>query len=415
MTIADFFANGASTEISGPIPGEMTAYSSSAMAFAHPAAPPRESRLVGYALKGLRRCWMPEQGRYSHIYRLDAPEPANVSVPESDAFYTLNVLLGMSRLGEDDRPELPDFRQTYEGCCGEAGNPKFRNYACGMALWAGARLGIAPPWPVIDRVLALAADRRALARLTAQDVGMLVSGATALALAADAGVWRPVADTLIEHLRRHYYNPATRMFYNQAAGFRRLFSSFASQVYAMLALYHYGEAFDIAWAIRIANGTAAQMIALQGRRGEWPWFYYVPDGRVTDFYEVYSVHQHGMAPAFLHHAVEHGVPGAREALVKGFGWLFGDNAMGMSMLRPEEGMLYRSQVRAGELDRSWPRVRRSVANAVLRRDDAVDRVDRNGGFFLRKECRSYELGWILWSFGGRTDYPELTQRREFAI
>ena len=389
----------------------MTAFPTSVMTVERPAAARLpESALVSYALKGLRRCWMPEQGRYSHIYRLDAPEPANQSVPQSDAFYTLNVLLGLSRLGEYDGGELPDLRQTYEGCCGEAGNPKLRTYAYGMALWAGAQLGIAPPGPVVDRVLALVADRRALARLTAQDVGMLVSGTTAL-MVAEGGAWRPVADTLIEHLRQHYYNPATGMFYNQAAGVRRLFSSFASQVYSILALYHYGEAFGADWAIRIANGAARRMIALQGPSGEWPWFYYVPGGRVIDFYEIYSVHQHGMAPAFLRHAVEHGVPGAREALVKGFGWLFGDNAMGASMLRPAEGMFYRSQVRAGELDTAWPRVRRSVTNAALRRSDAVDPHRR---LVLRKECRSYELGWIVWSFGGRTDYPELTQRPEFA-
>ena len=27
--------------------------------------------------------------------------------------------------------------------------------------------------------------------------------------------------------------------------------------------------------------------------------------------------------------------------------------------------------------------------------------------------RSYEFGWLLWSFGARTDYPELTERAEF--
>ena len=32
---------------------------------------------------------------------------------------------------------------------------------------------------------------------------------------------------------------------------------------------------------------------------------------------------------------------------------------------------------------------------------------------LRQECRSYELGWILWSFGARTDYSELTDHRLF--
>ena len=240
---------------------------------------------------------------------------------------------------------------------------------------------------------------------------MLASGCVAMAAADGGARWRRAADTLVQHLQRNHYNAETNLFYNQGAGLRRPFSSFASQVYSMLALYQYGEAFGADWALRVANDAAARIIALQGARGEWAWFYYVPGGRVVDFYEIYSVHQHGMAPAFLHHAVRHGVAGAREAMVKGFGWLFGANEMGVSMLRPAERMFYRSQVRAGELDSPWPRVRRSIVNAALGRSDAVG---RHRGLVLRKECRSYELGWILWSFGGRDDYGEVTERPEFA-
>jgi hypothetical protein len=180
----------------------------------------------------------------------------------------------------------------------------------------------------------------------------------------------------------------------------------------MLALYHFGEAFGRDWAVDLASEAAAQMIALQGPRGEWGWFYYVPQAQVVDFYEIYAVHQHGMAPAFLHHAVAHGVPGARDALVKGFQWLFGDNEMGISMLRSGERMFYRSQARAGELDSTRRRARRSIVNAALGRSDPVG---SHRGLVLRKECRSYELGWILWSFGGRSDYAELTECREFAV
>ena len=389
---------------------ELADFSAIAEAPPYPEAACTNAPLIEYALKGLRRCWMPERGRYSHLYRLDAAKQPNVSLPESDAFYTLNVLLGISRLGAVERSELPDLALTYEGCCREAANPRFRTYAYGMALWVGAQLGLDPPVAVVDRVLAVAADRRALDRLTAQDVGMLISGTTAMAL-AEGGIWQQVTRTLVEHLCRHYRHPKTGLFYNQARGIRRRFASFASQVYPILALYHYGEAFAAGWALDIANRAAAQVIARQGQRGEWPWFFSVPSGRVLDVYEVYSVHQHGMAPAFLRHAVAHGVDGAREALVKGFLWLLGDNAMGVSMLRPQEGMFYRSQARFGELESSWPRARRSITNALRRRDDTPETHRR---LVLRQECRSYELGWILWSFAGRSDYPELTQRPEFA-
>src|SRR5271166_1286140 len=44
-----------------------------------PAAP-----LVRYGLAGLRRCWMPEHGRWSHKYHLDGRRSPNESVTHSD-------------------------------------------------------------------------------------------------------------------------------------------------------------------------------------------------------------------------------------------------------------------------------------------------------------------------------------------
>jgi hypothetical protein len=370
---------------------------------------PTPSPLVTYALDGLRHCWMPEYNLYSHRYRFDR-EPPNETVPSSDIFYTLNVLLGFSRLPEPLAHANIDAVAVFEQCCRAAETVPLRVYGYGTALWAGAALGIAPSGPLADRVRTVLADDDVLASMTAQDIGMLVSGLTAQSAAS--AEWRVAADRLAARLRDRYHNPGSHLFCNQPDGPRRLFSSFASQVYSLLALYQYGEAFAQAWAIELANETAASLIGLQGQRGEWGWFYYVPQRRVVDFYEVYSVHQHGMAPAFLHHAAGHGVAGAREALVRGFNWLFGDNEMGLSMLRPEDHMFYRSQVRQSELDSSRRRGVRSVVNAVLHRADAPD---RHAGLVLRRECRSYELGWILWSFGGREDYPELTHRREFSV
>jgi hypothetical protein len=289
------------------------------------------------------------------------------------------------------------------------GDPRLRTYAYGMALWTGATLGFSPPDRLIDHVTTFLASSPALDTMKAQDIGMLASGMTAMTL-KEGGQWRGRADMLVERLRRYYYSSRHNLFYNQPKGFRRNFSSFASQVYSMLALYQYGEAFGADWAIQLAKETSRRIISLQGPLGEWAWFYYVPGGRIVDFYEVYSVHQHGMAPAFLHHAVKHEVAGARAALINGFSWLFGRNEMDISMLRPTENMFYRSQLRQGELKTSWKRGLRSVINVTLGRNDAVT---HHRGLILREECRSYELGWILWSFGDRSDYPELTDRSEF--
>ena len=82
------------------------------------AAVRSNSPLVDYALRGLDRCWLPEFGRWSHIYHLDDRKQVNESVPPSDVFYTLNVLLGMARV-----PRVPshiDLSGTFLRKCAPA-------------------------------------------------------------------------------------------------------------------------------------------------------------------------------------------------------------------------------------------------------------------------------------------------------
>jgi hypothetical protein len=73
-------------------------------------------------------------------------------------------------------------------------------------------------------------------------------------------------------------------------------------------------------------------------------------------------------------------------------------------------MTVRSQARRGELETKTRRIVRSLLHAhVGPSQTLVDAKD----VVTRPECRSYELGWILWSFGSRTDLPALTHAPEF--
>jgi hypothetical protein len=109
------------------------------------------------------------------------------------------------------------------------------------------------------------------------------------------------------------------------------------------------------------------IISLQGPRGSNTY-----RGRqVIDFYEIYSVHQHGMASAFL--------------IVRWRTACRGRERRWSKVFCGAERMFYRSQVRAGELRPARPRVRRSLVNAALCPSDAVG---DHRGFVLRKECRS---------------------------
>jgi hypothetical protein len=366
----------------------------------------RNSPLVNYALGGLRRCWLPEHGRWSHIYHLDGRDPPNESLPPSDVFYTLNVLLGMSRVA--DVPDDIKISEIFRHNVRQLTRMPVAKYAFGMALWAAAELKLDIPEDVARKLNALLAERQNWRDFRAQDLGMLLTGIVAQANVGRRD-WYQFAAPLFSFLSDRYHSE-TGLFFDAASGFRRRFASFATQTYLTIACYYYGDFTGNASAIAMANTCSRKLIALQGPRGEWPWFFDASHGRVLDFYEVYSVHQYGMAPALLECAERHDVKEARVALIKGFKWIFGDNQLGRSMLVPELQLSIRSQIRKGELLTRNKRMRRAIWNAYMRRSSGL--IDANE-VDVRLECRSYELGWILWSFGQRSDLRELSHHQAF--
>jgi hypothetical protein len=367
----------------------------------------QNSPLVNYALCGLRRCWLPAYGRWSHIHHLDGRDPPNQSLPPSDVFYTLNVLLGMSRV-----PHVPDdinVSEIFRRNVVQLTRMPVAKYAFGTALWTAAQLELDVPEAVARAINNLLAEPGNWRSFRAQDIGMLLTGIVAQAKVGGRD-WRRFAGSLFSFLTDRYRSESG-LFFDVPSGLRRRFASFATQTYLTIACYYYGELTGDSSAIAIANACSRKLIGLQGPRGEWPWFYDAQYGRVLDFYEVYSVHQYGMAPALLECAERHNVYEARAALIKGFKWVFGENQLGRSMLVPELQLSLRSQVRKSELHTKNKRVLRAVCNAYMGRSSTlIDNTDVG----VRLECRSYELGWILWSFGLRSDLRQLTHNEVFS-
>src|SRR5579871_2110762 len=111
------------------------------------AAMSANSPLIDYALQGLERCWLPEFERWSHIYHLDRRENPNESVPYSDVFYSLNVLLGMSRVRSIPRSiDVPAIFQRNAPLLVTLPVPK---YAFGVTLWGAAELQLNLPDEVL--------------------------------------------------------------------------------------------------------------------------------------------------------------------------------------------------------------------------------------------------------------------------
>jgi len=327
-------------------------------------------------------------------------------MPPSDVFYTLNVLLGMARVRRV--PRNVNLAETFERNARQLVALPVSKYAFGVALWASAELKLALPDDLLCHIDGMLSDKDQWRSFRAQDLGMIVVGVAAQAR-IDRKKWSPIVTDLFEFLLDRYYAPSG-LFFDTASGLRRRFASFATQTYLLLACYAYGELMNDDRAIRTANVCTRKLIERQGPNGEWPWFFDAASGRVIDFYEVYSVHQYGMAPAFLEVAERHGVSEARAAIIKGFNWVLGQNQLSTPMLVPDLHLSVRSQVRRGELTTKKWRVLRALGNSMLARDAFL--IDPSE-LELRRECRSYELGWILWSFGQRADLPALTHNSVF--
>jgi hypothetical protein len=368
--------------------------------------PPLISPLVNYALKGLQKCWLPDHGRWSHVYHLDGREPPNESLAQSDVFYTLNVLLGCARVQQ--LPRTIDVLETFRLNVQQLLRLPVEKYAFGMALWAAAELKLDVPIEVVRYLKDFLSKKKNWQILRAQDLGLILTGVAAQAR-IDPKQWNVFADELFAFLIERYRAPSG-LFFDAPIGLRRRFASFASQTYLTLACYSYGELAHHCRAIEIANACTRKLIDLQGPNGEWPWFFDAKNGLILDFYEVYSVHQCGMAPAFLERAEHHSVPGARDALIRGFNWILGHNQLARPMLVPQLQMTIRSQVRKRELYTKNFRMIRALRNASL---GLSPRLTDPADVRLRLECRSYELGWILWSFGHRSDLPQLTHNQFF--
>jgi hypothetical protein len=363
-----------------------------------------------YALRGLDRCWLQEAGRWSHKYHLDGRQAPNESVPESDVYYTLNVLLGLSRLAGSPGLAWSGLRDVFERNAPLIVTLPVPKYAYGMALWASAELGWALPPSVLTHIRTYLGERENWLGFHAQDLGLILTGVCAQARFAP-GEWSGMAHDLFLFLTERF-TTRSGLFFDAARGLRRRFASFATNTYLTIGCYAYGAQFNRGAAIELAHACTRKLIALQGPQGEWPWFFDAPSGRVVDFYEVYAVHQDGMAPAMLELAETAGFGAeATAALTKGFMWIYGNNQLGRSMLVPELGLIFRSHVRSGELSNKGHRVARAIANAALGRSAAL--IDPSD-VVVRRECRSYHLGWVIWSFAKRRDLPEVTHHRLLA-
>ena len=181
----------------------------------------------------------------------------------------------------------------------------------------------------------------------------------------------------------------------------RRIACFADQVYPILAYSHYGALFDDTRALQMAGDTVETICRLQGPLGQWWWHYDTATGRVCEGYPVFSVHQHAMAPmAILAYdriaGRDHG-----KAVDIGLRWITGNNELEEDLIDRRTGVIWRDIEKREPFLKMLRIVRAAFCTAGLK---SLYRIADKfcTGLRVNRECRPYELGWILYAWA---DYP----------
>jgi hypothetical protein len=338
------------------------------------------------AVEALRPMLLPS-GLFCWELARGDPSPHGTSVR-----YTLMTYIGLARAASAGYGHGFDLEGIHAAALEQVNSPDLRPGDLGLYLWADERAGGTRTDELEARLGPALAGAGGLTNREGMELAWIVQG---LALQSEGGerkAFREALGALLANQAR------SGLFYHSGGtGPRRRFPNFATQIYSILALATVARAGLDERALPAASSAADRLLALQLPDGGWPWLYDAETGRVVERYEIYSVHQHGMAPmALLELAEASGDASYAEAARRGVQWIYGRNELALSMIDEREPMIYRSIRRRAP----WSRVLLYANTASARLfGRAVAGTDARAE--LNATCRPYELGWLCEAWAGR--------------
>lgn len=355
-------------------------------------------RLHGQAVSFLENVYSPELALYPFSTSVAVGQYVNDYRHQPAIRYTINSLLGLQEAARaTGTPEGTEVRSLVDAF--------LRRQYAHIQSYADLGLLLVLLQEEHERDHARDAMRRiaevvgsgAARHLDMQSLGWMLWG---LSAAAKKGA--PTEKTsaeVFDLVRREFVNPESLLPRHSNSVHRRWLVSFGAIVYFLRSLHEYASLTGDNEAHALFSSGVERMIGAQGPQGEWPWLFSVRSGRPVEPYPVFAVHQDSMAMLFLLPALEAGLPTAGAAIERSLAWVFGENELGTPMYTEGPFRAYRSIHRMA----AFPRATRYVG--ALASELGGRRASFAGGRRVRvnHECRSYHLGWLLYTWSSRRD------------
>ena len=313
--------------------------------------------------------------------------------------YTLMVELGLLRARAAGY-ELPiDADELNASVWREIDSEEMTPGDLGLMLWIDARRGAGRGAELADRLAASLTAHGGLEARLGMELGWIVTGLAHHEAEGGSETGRRLLAEALDQLL-NVNRAASGLFRHfGAAGRRRRFPNFATQIYSVLALAVVARHGLDERALPAARVAADRLLRLQLADGGFPWLYDAERGTVVERYEIYSVHQDAMAPMALLELWEvTGDDRYRDAVAHGMRWIFGDNELGADMVDRANGLVLRSIRRRRGPDRLWLAAKTAASLAGASTSGSTARLTE-----LNPTDRPYHFGWVLEAWCGRED------------
>jgi len=360
---------------------------------------------TGFCLKGLERIYIPSEHVFAASRRLSGEQLVLVRDHAQEYRFTMNALMGLHHFQTHGNSVFLDIESDYHRLAERIEERADTPLDIAATAWTGRCLGTEIPRNAVKIFHALLDKAPHMQRLGPKALAWLIA---ACMTGGDEYYQKGFA---LAHLAADRFVHSFSSLVKQGpAGRARNWAPFGAQSYMAFAFLLMARRTGDAWAKDMGLRIGRKLVQLQGRDGQWGWMYYVPKGRVVDYYPVFSVHQYGYAPFFLIEAIDQGYDEFREPLIKGFRWILGRNELGQSMVDPTHHIIWRQIVRRGSNSRLIKILRGMLAayggaKAGIKSADAV-RIDR--------QCWGFEMALPLCVFSGRTDFQEICDDGAFS-